>query len=215
MIWALVALASLATLAALAGPFHVAWRCVARHASGERVEATLVGKEEAIGLALQIASGSRAGESCTVRVPVAEFEAAALGDRFAVVLPAHAPECLLEADLEAAEGMLQALAAATAALLLVYVLAGISISRAFAQAPELTTRLDVDPEGVRCPRCGKPMGEGYLPLLSGLHWRGPGQPVGMPHAIGGLPGTFGWRRRPRVHAFRCEPCEVVTFRYGR
>jgi len=58
------------------------------------------------------------------------------------------------------------------------------------------------------------MAEGYLPLLAGVHWRGPDDPVGMPHALRGLPGTVGLRTRPKVHAFRCEPCEVVIFRYG-
>lgn len=38
--------------------------------------------------------------------------------------------------------------------------------------------------------------------------------VGLPHALAGLPGTVGWRGRPRPHALRCAPCQVITLRYG-
>ena len=60
------------------------------------------------------------------------------------------------------------------------------------------------------------MEEGYLPLQAGVPWRKPGEPIGLANAFHGLPGTVaGLCKRPRVHAYRCEPCEVVTFRYGR
>lgn len=50
--------------------------------------------------------------------------------------------------------------------------------------------------------------------MAGIHWRQPGQPIGLPHALRGLPGTVGWRARPRLHVFRCVPREIVTFQYG-
>ena len=59
------------------------------------------------------------------------------------------------------------------------------------------------------------MAEGYLATLSGIHWRDAGQPIGLPHALGGLPGTVSMRRRPMLHAFHCAHCEVVSFQYGR
>jgi hypothetical protein len=46
------------------------------------------------------------------------------------------------------------------------------------------------------------------------YWRHPGEPVGLPHALSGLPGTVGRQRRPRLHAFRCEGCSVITLKYG-
>jgi hypothetical protein len=58
------------------------------------------------------------------------------------------------------------------------------------------------------------MAEGYLPILSGIHWRRPDQPIGLPHALSGMPGTVGWKGRPCLHAFRCEACRIVTFGYG-
>ena len=33
-------------------------------------------------------------------------------------------------------------------------------------------------------------------------------------AIGGFPGTVGWRGRPLVHAFRCTGCEILALQYG-
>ena len=61
---------------------------------------------------------------------------------------------------------------------------------------------------------GTQLAEGYVVLLAGVHWREPGQPIGMPHALGGLPGTVGWRGRPRLHAFRCPSCEILIAQYG-
>ena len=51
-------------------------------------------------------------------------------------------------------------------------------------------------------------------LLAALHWRAIEEPIGMPHALSGLPGTVGWRTRPRLHGFRCATCSIVTFKYG-
>jgi hypothetical protein len=59
------------------------------------------------------------------------------------------------------------------------------------------------------------MEEGYLPLVSGIQWRKGSEPIGLPHALKGLAGTVGWRGRPRLHAFRCSRCEIVSFQYGK
>jgi hypothetical protein len=74
--------------------------------------------------------------------------------------------------------------------------------------------MQADPREVRCPACGKAMDEGYVPLLSGMSWRRIGEPIGLPHALTGMPGTVGRRGRPRLHAFRCVPCEIVTLQVG-
>jgi hypothetical protein len=72
-----------------------------------------------------------------------------------------------------------------------------------------------DPARLACPSCGAAMEQGALVPMGGVHWREIGAPIGLPSAFGGLPGTVGWRGRPRLHAARCTRCEVVTFRYGR
>lgn len=74
--------------------------------------------------------------------------------------------------------------------------------------------MPVEAREVRCPACGKVMDEGYTPVLAGLHWRTLGAPVGLPIVLRGLPGTVGRRGRPRLHAFRCVPCEILTLQYG-
>ena len=139
-----------------------------------------------------------------------------LGDVVGIVFSPSRPErCVLTSTLEASGFLLWSLTGAIAALILMIVLLGLFVHRSYAATHELTSRLDVDPSSVLCPECGAKMSEGYLALLAGLHWREIGEPIGMPHALSGLPGTVGWRGRPRLHAFRCEGCSVVTFKYGK
>jgi hypothetical protein len=100
-------------------------------------------------------------------------------------------------------------------LLLLMILGfGIWVHRSYITAGLPQRRMEVDPGAVQCPVCGGKMDEGYLPLLAGMHWRLLGEPIGLPHALSGLPGTVGWRGRRLVHAFRCSGCEVITFQYG-
>lgn len=200
----------------LAKPMLVAWRCHALHAGGEEARAEVIGKEPGIGVAVLLSSGAQAGESCLLKASEVNMEAIELGEELAVVpTPGRPGDCALLATIEASEALLTSLSAAIVALLLGLVLAALLIQRSVTQPPALTTRMDVGGDAVRCPRCEKPMTEGYLPLLAGLHWREPGEPTGLPHALAGLPGTVGWRGRPRLHAFRCESCEVLTLRYGK
>ncbi len=76
-----------------------------------------------------------------------------------------------------------------------------------------TTRLDL--EKIDCPKCGLIMTEGYLPTVGGVCWREKDDPVGIPTILSGLPGTTFWARRPKLHAFHCKGCEIITFKYGK
>jgi hypothetical protein len=215
-VWLLTGLLALGLVGALARPMHVAWRCVALHTGGEQASAEVVGREPGIGVVLQLASGSQAGGTCLVEVADDRLDEFDVGEVLDVVLPLERPgTCVLLDTVEASEALLTSMSAVIVALLLGLVLVALVIQRSVTRLPTLTSRMDVTVAAVRCPRCEKPMKEGYLPLLAGLHWRDTNQPTGVPHAFGGLPGTVGWRGRPRLHAYRCEPCEIITLRYGR
>ncbi len=209
-------MAAAVVLAVAARPLLVGWRCYQLHATGEHTDAAVVQKDESLGLVLQIASGTQQGQTCTVRASEVQYEEIQPGQVLAVVVRSDRPgECVLVATLENSAALLWAVTGAVAVVFLLLVLLALFFQRTFTAAPSLTSHLDVDPNGVRCPRCGVPMGEGYLPLLAGLSWRGMGEPVGLPHALSGLPGTVGWGGRPRLHGFHCPACQVVTFKYGR
>ena len=215
-VWVVTAGLTALMVGALARPMIVAWRCYDLHASGEQANARVVGKEPGIGLALSVTSGSQAGQACLVKASEANLDAFEIDDPVKVVLPLGRPgDCVLLATVEASGALLTSISAVTVALLLGLVLGALLIQRSVSQPATLTTRMDLGSGSPPCPRCGKEMGEGYLPLLAGLHWRGRGEPTGLPHALGGLPGTVGWRGRPRLHAYRCEPCEIITLRYGK
>jgi hypothetical protein len=129
-------------------------------------------------------------------------------------IPAWVAVCELAATVDASETLRWTVTGTLALALLALGALGLFLHRSFARPVRPDRRMDVDPSAVPCPACGKAMDEGYLAVLSGLHWRAAGQPLGLPNALSGLPGTVGWRGRPRLHAFRCVPCEIATFQYG-
>lgn len=77
----------------------------------------------------------------------------------------------------------------------------------------LTTELGVSE--MACPRCRAPMSEGYIPGGYGIAWRDRNEAIGLPGPFNSLPGSTFWFRRPKLHAFRCAECEIITLRYGR
>ncbi len=203
------------TLAFVTRPMAIAWRCYQMHASGERAETRVVHKLESPTLALQIASGPRAGEACTTKTSPAHHEALEIGDPLAVVYISDQPdECVLVATLENSALVLWAFTGGIAGAVLLILAAALLIHRSLSATPFLTSHMNVDPKQMVCPQCGSEMDEGYIPLLSGLNWRASGEPIGIPHALSGLPGTVGLRARPRLHAFRCQHCSIATFKYG-
>jgi len=214
-LWALLGLVVAVLLGVLAKPMIIGWRCYQLNASGEHATSAVVKKLASPTLVLQIESGSAEGSACTARTSAAHHDAIQIGQMLDIVHRPDIPgECVLNATLENSAALLWAISGGIAVIVLMLVWVGIVAQRSFAATAFLTSHLDADPKDVTCPQCGVEMAEGYLPLLAGIHWRELEEPVGLPHALGGLPGTTGWRSRPRLHAFRCEACSVVTFKYG-
>jgi hypothetical protein len=215
VLWSVLGLLAAVLLYAVYEPLWGAWRCYRLHEGGEHVAAEVVGKDSELGLILQVTEGSRAGNSCTADSSAAVYESAKPGDRLAVVVRPEVPgECTLEAALTASRVVLWAVSAGVGFALLLLGSVGAWIHRGMVTAPRLTSHLGLESKEVTCPSCGGEMAEGYLPILAGIHWRRLDQPVGLPHALGGMPGTVGWKGRPCLHAFRCEACRIVTFGYG-
>jgi hypothetical protein len=214
-LWVLLGILVAVIVGVAARPLAVAWRCYVLNASGEHALAEVVEKLDGSLLLLRVASGTRAGQSCAASTSRAHHEQARPGETLGVV---HRPErpgkCVLESTLENSAFVLWSISGGFAFLIAVIVAGGIAVHRSYVAVPLLTSYLEADPKDATCPECGAEMAEGYLAVLAGLHWREIGEPVGMPHALSGLPGTVGWRGRPRLHAFRCETCSIVTFKYG-
>jgi hypothetical protein len=204
-------------LGALAwSPLRVAWLCVQRYESAPRETAEVLHKLEGATLALHITEGPNAGRGCTADTSDAHFAALETGERLEVVYAAWAPgECELAATVERSARLLWLVSGGLGFGVVLLLALGAFLARTFTQPVHPPRRLGAEPHDVRCPACGKAMDEGYVPLLAGLHWRRLGEPFGLPHALGGLPGTVGWRGRPPLHAFRCPPCEILTLQYGR
>jgi hypothetical protein len=196
-------------------PLRTAWRCYALHAAAERERGEVLHKLEDAVLALRIVEGSHAGDGCIAGTSWEIFERTEPGAVLdLVVVPGREGRCELVTTIEASGRLLWLISGALAMLLVGVLALAAGLTRSFTRPVQPVRRLKAEPREVRCPACGKVMDEGYLALLSGIHWRRLGEPVGLPHALAGMPGTVGWRRRPRLHAFRCVPCEVVTFQYG-
>lgn len=216
-IWIVAAVASAAVVGALWRPFLTAWTCYSQWSSGTVSEGEVVEATPEAGLVLRFAKeeDEEEAETCTAYLGVTRLEDYEIGDKVIAYRRVDRPGvCEQQATIDAAQALLSAVAATVVAALLFAFLIAKVVSRSLTQTPTLTTRFEPIPTPFPCPRCAKPMEEGYLPLVAGIHWRGTSQPIGLPHALAGLPGTVGWRGRPRVHAYRCEACKVVIFRYG-
>lgn len=69
-------------------------------------------------------------------------------------------------------------------------------------------------DALRCPACKTLMQDGYLPCSDGLHFiRGDGNAASS--FAEDLPGTHAVMRTNRLLAWRCKPCGMVVFKYGR
>lgn len=214
-LWALLGLLAAVIAGAVARPLLTGWRCYQLNASGEHAVAEVVEKLASPTLLLQIGSGSWEGHACTASTSRAHHQALRIGDALAVVYRAERPgECVLAATLENSAALLRSLTGAIAIVFLLILWAGVIVHRSFTATVFLTSYLDADAKDVTCPQCHAEMTEGYLALLAGLHWRRIDEPIGVPHALSGLPGTVGWRARPRLHGFRCQACGIITFKYG-
>lgn len=200
----------------LARPMTAAWRCLWLHDHAARERAVVLHKFDENGrFALQIEEGPNAGTACTAGTSQAIFDATSLGDRLEVVSVEWKPgRCELVTTIEASAHLLWWMSAVVGAVVAGLLVFGAALTRSFTRPAHPPRRMEAEPRDVRCPSCGKQMDEGYVPVLAGLHWRRLGEPLGLPHALSGMPGTVGWRGRPRLHAFRCVPCEILTVQYG-
>ena len=220
LLWAAIATVAASIVLALGIPTSGLWRCFVAFNNGERAVGEVVSIPED-GPAVVRFGDVENPRSCVVGRGDLPEELAA-GDSLAVVLDARYPErCTTEEALSAVQSALTGLAAVVVSLLLGLVLVGLRVQRSLSQPRPLTServresarsRADAS---LACPNCEKPMTEGYLPLVAGIHWREKDEPAGLPHALGGLEGTVGWPRPASLHALRCEACEVVLFRYGK
>jgi len=215
LIWSLVGLLCAVLLIGTARPLAVAWRCWLDWRGGEHAPAELALKLEAPSLVLRIEGGSRAGQACTADTSAAHHAALETGTRLDVVYRHDRPgDCELEATLANSVDLMTALTAVVVALVLSFFLVGLVLQRNLRRRALPTTQLPLDSSRLTCPSCGGPVEEGTLVPMGGVHWRRIGDPIGLPSALGGLPGTVGWRRRPCLHAVRCSSCRLVTFRYA-
>lgn len=215
-LWLLLGALGLAIALPLWVPLRRAWLCYRQHDAGDRARGELVKKLKPATLVLVLQTGPQAGHACTAKTSRAIHAAAEPGETFAVVTREDRPgDCVLESTLTASAWVLWSITGGLGALGLGIVGLGLFLQRSFTRPGVPQRRMNAGPGPVSCPVCDAPMAEGYLPLVAGVHWRDRGEPLGLPHALAGLPGTVGWRGRPRLHAFRCAGCEIVTFQYGK
>jgi Domain of unknown function (DUF6487) len=157
---------------------------------------------------------------CSFRVSKDTYDAISKRDTVNIIyLPDDPSKCTLPYSLELNRYLLISLMAV--ALFLLLLAAGFIyyIYKSFKNPPPdkpvpLTTDLGIPGGAPDCPRCGAPMTEGYMPTVGGVSWRDRDEPVGIPTMLTGLRGTAFWVRRPKLHAYRCEPCRIITFKYG-
>lgn len=157
---------------------------------------------------------------CSFTVSKLTYDVLVRRDKLVVsYLPSDPSICTLPDSLSATRIILMSMMAVAGTLLLLAAGFTVHVYRSF-RNPEpgnpvgLTTAFDLPPGEPRCPQCGAEMTEGYIPTSAGIPWRDRNDPVGMPTIASGLPGTKSLLKRPRLHAYRCPKCDIVTFKYG-
>lgn len=157
---------------------------------------------------------------CSFTVSKLTYDVLVRRDKLIVsYLPSDPSVCTLPDSISASRTILMSMMAVAGTLLLLAAGFTVHVYRSFRDpAPgspvRLTTGFDLPPGEPRCPRCGAEMTEGYIPTSAGIPWRDRDDPVGMPTIVSGLPGTKPFLKRPRLHAYRCPKCDIVTFKYG-
>ncbi len=157
---------------------------------------------------------------CSFTVSKLTYDVLVRRDKLVVTyLPSDPSVCTLPDSLSATRTILMSMMGVAGTLLLLAAGFTVHVYRSFRKpAPgkpvALTTELGLPPGKVDCPRCGAEMTEGYIPTSAGIPWRDRDDPVGMPTISSGLPGTMSLIKRPKLHAYRCPACGIVTFKYG-
>ncbi|HVY54404.1 MAG TPA: PF20097 family protein [Thermodesulfobacteriota bacterium] len=157
---------------------------------------------------------------CTLRVSKPTYDVVSRRDTLSVAyLPDDPSQCTLPDSIELNFYLILSLLAVAVFLLLLAAGFVFYIYRSFRKPPPgkpvpLTTDLGLPPGGLACPRCGAQMREGYMPTVGGVSWRDREDPIGIPTMFTGLEGTVFWIKRPALHAYRCENCRIILFKYG-
>lgn len=155
---------------------------------------------------------------CDISVSKTAFDSFDKRDELLVTyLPSNPGECTLPLNLEVSYFILLAVLGLGFLFLLITMGFAYYIYKSFKRPSSdkpvvTTTRLDI--KSITCPKCGLSMTEGYLPTVGGVSWRDKSDPVGIPTLLSGLPGTTFWVKRPKLHAFHCKDCKIITFKYG-
>jgi hypothetical protein len=215
LIWGAVIGLSAFMALTIGPPLLKVWQCYHLANNAERVVASVVGKHESVGLVLEFGSERTPTDSCTAQTSKAVFDAAQVGDTFEIVRkPGRPDQCYLTSSLALSGLILAGLSGLTLTALALSLGVAWFAQRSFAGAIKLTSEFAPgDLPNVSCCGCSAAMEPGYIVPFGGIHWREQDQPIGLPTAFGGLPGTVGWRGRPRLQAFRCEACGIVTFKH--
>jgi hypothetical protein len=198
-----------------APPLAKVWQCYRLADSADREVGTVIGKHESVGLVLSFGDDFASTDACTAETPPAVFEAAQVGDTFDVVRkPGRPDQCYLESSLALSGAILAGVSGLTLVAILLILGLALVAHRSFAGPPLLTSSFSMHEMGsMTCPVCAVAMDTGYIVPFGGIHWRVSDQPIGLPTALGGLPGTVGWKGRPCLQAFRCRKCDIVTFKH--
>jgi len=208
--WLLLGLVAAVVVSPLARPLAGAWRCYSQWESDPRAMAEVVERDPPI-LILKLTSGPETGTRCFAKTSETLAEP---GETLQVAYRPSTQTCVARATVERSAALLWALSSGLGCVLLLIALVGLGLQRAFTRPAAPQRRMEVDRDALACPACGGKLTEGYVVPLAGVHWREPDQPIGMPSALGGLPGTVSWRGRRRLHAFRCASCEILIAQYG-
>ncbi|MFI5323525.1 MAG: PF20097 family protein [Thermodesulfobacteriota bacterium] len=183
-----------------------------------RMRATSESDDHRVFVSLQLPHGI--SSLCSFRVSKDTYDVITKRDSLNIIyLPDDPSKCTLPNSLGINRLLLISLIAVAVFLLLLSAGFIFYIYNSFRKPPAdkpvpLTTYLGIADGGLDCPKCGAPMTEGYMPTVGGVSWRDRRDPVGIPTMLNGLPGTTFCVKRPKLHAYRCETCCIIIFRYG-
>jgi hypothetical protein len=157
---------------------------------------------------------------CQFGVSKTFYDSRPVGMRVPITFLADEPEkCKLASGISGTQNILIVGMSVSTFMLLIALGALFYISRSYKKPDpgnpnRLTTEMEFE-NPLNCPQCNENMIEGYMPMGFGIHWRRIDHPVGIPNIFSVLPGTIFWFKRPKLHAYHCERCKIVTFQYGK
>lgn len=169
---------------------------------------------------VELNGGNADPSYCQFGVSKSFYDNKPAGEKVPVTfLPDQPEKCKLTSGISGTQNILFVGMSLSSFMLLIALGAFYYIHRSYKEpSPEspniLTTEMEFD-EPMDCPQCREEMIEGYMPMGFGMHWRKIDHPVGIPNIFSVLPGTIFWFKRPKLHAYHCAKCRIVTFKYGK